>query len=141
MQDNSAIQSPIDAEAGRFCWVDLAASDAGTAKDFYCRVFGWTGSEARANGGSFTRLRLHRRDVGSLYQLNRTHLDNGVPSHWTPYIRVDDMDEVVRHVTANGGMVLVPPFVVVGIARNAVIVDPVGAHVGLWEPLAGSMHE
>jgi len=141
MRKSTAFPSPLDAEAGRFCWVDLAASDAGSAKEFYGRVFGWTGNEATANGGSFTRLSLGGRDVGSMYQLNRAHLDHGVPSHWTPYIRVDDMDEVVRRVTANGGMVLVPPFVVDGIARNALILDPVGAHVGLWEPLAGSTHE
>ena len=141
MQTVPAIQSPLDAEAGRFCWVDLAASDAGSAKDFYGLVFGWTADEARANGGSFTRLRLGGRDVGSMYQLSRAHLDHGVPSHWTPYIRVDDMDEVARRVIANGGRVLVPPFVVDGIARNALILDPVGAHVGLWEPLSGSAHE
>lgn len=135
-----AFQSPLVAEAGRFCWVDLAASDAGSAKDFYGKVFGWTANEARANGGSFMYLRLDGRDVGSLYQLNRALLDRGVPSHWTPYIRVDDMDEVGSRVIENGGTVLVPPFVVDGVARNALILDPVGAHVGLWEPLAGSAH-
>lgn len=140
MRTALAIQSPLVAEAGRFCWVDLAASDAGSAKDFYGRVFGWTANATRANGGSFMYLRLDGRDVGSLYQLNRALLDRGVPSHWTPYIRVDDMDEVGSRVIENGGTVLVPPFVVDGVARNALILDPVGAHVGLWEPLAGSAH-
>lgn len=141
MQEIPVIPSPPGAEAGRFCWVDLAASDAGSAKDFYGTVFGWTAREARANGGTFARLSLCGRDVGSMYQLSRAHLDRGVPSHWTPYIRVDGMDEVLGRVIANGGVVLVPPFVVDGVARNALILDPVGAHVGLWEPLAGSAHE
>ena len=59
------------ASAGRFCWVDLAATDAARAKAFYGQLFGWTASEHPANGGSFTRMRLSGQDVGSLYQLNR----------------------------------------------------------------------
>jgi len=31
-----------DAAPGQFCWVDLAASDAGAAKAFYGELFGWT---------------------------------------------------------------------------------------------------
>ena len=26
---------------GTFCWTDLGTTDAGTAKEFYTRVFGW----------------------------------------------------------------------------------------------------
>jgi|SRR5688572_22393853 predicted enzyme related to lactoylglutathione lyase len=126
---------------GRFCWVDLAATDAARAKDFYGQLFGWVASEQPANAGTFTRLRLSNRDVCSMYQLRGVHLDNGVPSHWTPYIRVDDMDDIVRHVASLGGRVIVPPFVVSGIARIALILDSVGAHVGLWEPVEGELEE
>ena len=37
---------------GRFCWVDLAATDAARAKDFYGRLFGWAASEQPANAGN-----------------------------------------------------------------------------------------
>ena len=30
---------------GRFCWVDLAATDAARATDFYGQVFGWASRE------------------------------------------------------------------------------------------------
>lgn len=56
-------------DAGQFCWLDLAATDAEKAKAFYGNLFGWTSYEQPANGGSFTRLRLWGQDVGSLYQL------------------------------------------------------------------------
>lgn len=121
---------------GRFCWVDLAATDAGSAKDFYGRLFGWASCEQPANGGSFTRLRLSDQDVGSVYQLRAAHLDLGVPSHWTPYVRVDDADDVARRAVSIGGKVIVRPFAVPGLARIALILDSVGAHVGLWEPMA-----
>lgn len=123
------------AGAGRFCWVDLAASDAEAAKTFYGRLFGWTSREQSANGGSFTRLRLSGRDVGSIYQLKRAQLESGVPSHWTPYVRVDGVDEAVRRAVSLGGEEMVRPFAVAGVARIALILDSVGAPVGLWEPI------
>lgn len=127
--------------AGRFCWVDLAATDAGSAKVFYEQLFGWTSCEESANGGSFTRLRSSDQDVGSIYQLKRAHVDQGVPSHWTPYIRVDSVNDATGRAISLGGSVIVRPFVVSGIARIALILDSVGAQVGLWEPIKSNMQE
>ena len=121
--------------AGCFCWVDLAASDARQAQDFYGRLFGWTAREDRVNGGVFTRLALGGREVGSVYQLQQAHLERGVPSHWTPYVRVDDIDAVTSQTAALGGELIVRPIVIADMARISIIVDPVGAHLGLWQPL------
>ena len=131
----------VNTNAGRFCWVDLAATDAARAKAFYSQLFGWTSREQPANGGSFTRMRLSGQDVGSLYQLSRDHLDRGVPSHWTPYIRVHDVGDAARRAASFDGKVIVPPFEVSGVARIALIQDSVGAHVGLWEPIEATVHE
>jgi predicted enzyme related to lactoylglutathione lyase len=127
--------SSFDQAAGCFCWVDLAASDARQAQAFYGRLFGWMACEDRANGGVFTRLQLGGREVGSVYQLQRAHLERGVPSHWTPYVRVDDVDATTLQTEALGGEVMIPPVVVADMARISIIVDPVGAHLGLWQPL------
>ena len=75
-------------------------------------LFGWTPYEHPANGGSFTRLRLWDQDVGSLYQLRRVLLDHGIPSHWTPYVRVDDVENAVQRGIALGGSIIADPFVV-----------------------------
>jgi len=122
--------------AGRFCWLDLAATDAGNAKTFYRNLFGWTSHEQLANGGSFTRLRLSDHDIGSVYQLKEALLDNGMTSHWTPYVRVNNIEQAAGRAKQFGGTVVVDPFLVSGIARIALILDSVGAVVGLWEPIA-----
>ena len=98
-------------------------------------MFCWMSSEQAADGGSFTRLRRSGQDIGSVYQLSARHLENGVPSHWTPYVRVDDIDAVVQRAVALGGEIIVRPFAVAGTARIALILDCVGAQVGLWEPI------
>jgi len=123
----------------QFCWLDLAATDADSAKAFYGKLFGWTSYEQPANGGSFTRLRLSDHDVGSLYQLREALLDHGMSSHWTPYVRVDNVSDAVQRATFLGGTMIARPFVVSGIARIALIQDSVGALVGLWEPIEASM--
>jgi predicted enzyme related to lactoylglutathione lyase len=120
---------------GRFCWLDLAATDAVSATRFYHRLFGWTAREQWANGGHFTRLQSSGQEVGSLYQLRRDLLGRGAQSHWTPYVRVLDVGETARRASEMGGAVIVRPFDVSGIARIAIIVDAVGAQVGLWESL------
>ena len=128
-------------DSGQFCWLDLAATNADRAKTFYRTLFGWTSHEQQANGGSFTRLRLSDQDVGSIYQLRETLLERGMSSHWTPYVRVNQLEDSVQRAALCGGTVIVRPFLVSGVARIALILDSVGAHVGLWEPLKASARE
>jgi uncharacterized protein len=84
-------------------------------------------------------LRLSDQDVGSIYQLREALLDHGMSSHWTPYVRVNDVKDAVRQAALLGGTVVVHPFLVSGVARIALILDSVGALVGLWEPIELNM--
>lgn len=121
-------------ELGRICRVDLAASQADCAKAFYADLFGWQAQDKSVPaGGSFTELQHGGEDVASLYQLRRRHLEAGVPSHWTPYVAVLSAEEVAARAEACGGRLIVPPFDIEGIARIALIVDSVGAPLGLWQ--------
>jgi len=121
-----------------FCWLDLAATDAQLAKRFYADAFGWHFEQQSANGGVFTRCRVAGRAVGSLYQLGPAECERGVPSHWTPYLRVEQADAAARRAVACGGRLVVAPFDVDGVARIALVQDAVGALVGLWQPQAQS---
>jgi uncharacterized protein len=123
------------ADTGRFCWMDLAATNVESAKLFYGELFGWTSREQAANGGSFIRLQSSSHDIGSVYQLRKELLDKGIASHWTPYILVKSVTDAVSRAASLGGTVIVDPFVVSGVARIALILDSVGAVVGLWEPI------
>lgn len=123
------------AQPGGFCWLDLAATDASRAKRFYTQAFGWTFHDQHANGGFFTRWTSGGREIASLYQLRRAQLEAGVPSHWTPYVLVNNVDVAVLRITEGGGRVIVAPFDVPGSARITLIEDAVGALLGLWQPL------
>lgn len=125
----------VDGGEDGFCWLDLAASDSEEARRFYSNVFGWTSIAAAANGGTFTRLLACGRDVASIYQLRASQLAAGVPSHWTPYFRVGSADATAQRMLASGARILCEPFDVERIARIALLQDPIGAVVGVLQPL------
>ncbi|MFO1270968.1 MAG: VOC family protein [Rubrivivax sp.] len=119
--------------AGSFCWLDLAATDAAAAMRFYGQAFGWRFETQAANGGHFVRCLAGGRAVASLYPLAPAQAARGVPSHWTPYLRVAAADAAVERVLSLGGHVVVAPFDVEGVARIALVEDGVGALLGLWQ--------
>lgn len=123
----------LSPEHARFYWVDLAARDADAAKSFYGILFGWRARDQSVNDGHFTRFVLGDEDVASLYQLNRHHLADGVPSHWTPYVAVNELEETALLAASLGATILVKPFDVGRIARVCLLQDPGGALFGLWQ--------
>lgn len=120
---------------GDLAWIDLAAHDAEGATRFYRELFGWTAHLQAANGGQFVRLRNAGATLGSLYQLARGDIAAGVPSHWTAYVRVTSADAAAERAVRLGGRCVVAPFEVHGAARIALIQDPDGALIGLWQDL------
>lgn len=125
-----------DTMPGRFCWLDLAASDYREAGRFYNQMFGWRPERHEANGGELYRLSHRGEGIASLYQLRPRELAGGVPSHWTPYVAVSDIEDMAARAEALGGQVVVRPFSVDGMARVSLLSDSVGALVGLWQPAA-----
>lgn len=119
---------------GAFCWADLGTTDAGAATRFYAGLFGW---EAEAlpirTGVEYTMLRLRGRDVAALYEQEAQEREAGIPPHWSSYIAVVDADEVAARVPDLGGKLLVGPFDVYDSGRMAVISDPTGGIVSLWQ--------
>lgn len=123
----------IHNQPARFRWLDLAATDTSRAAAFYEGMFGWRTNRRAANGGILHEFLAGGEAIASQYQLNERQLVSGVPSHWTPYVGVADIEAMESKVAALGGQVVVKPFSVDRIGRVSLIADSVGALVGLWE--------
>jgi predicted enzyme related to lactoylglutathione lyase len=123
----------FEGQVRRICWVDLATVDQGAAKSFYCRLFGWTVQDRRAGEGRFSTFANRGAPFASLYQLARSQIAHGVPSHWTPYVSVPDLDVAAAMAASLGGQVVIPPHDSGGLARISLIADPTGALIGLWQ--------
>src|SRR4051812_37027991 len=117
---------------GTFCWADLGTPDAAAATRFYTALFGWT-AEDRPMGpdASYTMLHADGRAVAALY--HQEAAQHG-PPHWLSYISVASATDAATRAKALGGTLLMEPFDVLDVGRMAMVQDPAGAVVALWEP-------
>jgi predicted enzyme related to lactoylglutathione lyase len=120
------------AEPGRFCWPELVTIDPEAAKRFYTEVFGWTAEDTPGGPSmTYTMLKLRGKEVGGLYA--RSERQRGMPPHWETYVAVASADEAAAKVRSLGGTVLLAPFDVMEAGRMAVLQDPTGAVLGVWQ--------
>jgi uncharacterized protein len=120
-------------EHGVPCWVDTWQPDADAAIDFYKEIFGWEAEDTMPEGvsGKHYMCRLRGRDIAAV-----ATRPEGAPdvTAWTTYLWVDDVDDTISKVTDAGGSVLKEPFGALDGGRIAIVADPTGAAIGIWQP-------
>jgi predicted enzyme related to lactoylglutathione lyase len=120
---------------GTFCWIELGTTDQGAAKQFYGSLFGWSASDfPMGPGGTYTTFMLDGRNAAAAYQLGAATQTEGVPPHWMLYVTVTSTDETAKRAGELGAKVLAGPMDVFDFGRMAVIMDPTGAAISIWEP-------
>jgi uncharacterized protein len=115
---------------GTPCWVDLFTSDPERSAAFYSAVLGWELSELGEEYGGYT---LARADGAVVAGLMRNSGDSGSPDTWSTYLATGDIEASVTKAAEAGATVLAPAMPVGALGSMAVLVDPAGAVVGLWE--------
>jgi hypothetical protein len=113
---------------GTFSWAELATSDAGAAKTFYGDIFGWSFEDNPIGDGQVYTMAT--RDGGTVAAL----FSSEQPPHWNCYVTVASADESAAKAGELGANVVQPAFDVLDVGRMAIIVDPQGAGLCLWEP-------
>ncbi|MFE4703294.1 VOC family protein [Streptomyces sp. NPDC056738] len=122
---------------GTPCWIDLMVPDQRAALDFYCDLFGWQGEVGPPETGGYAVCTLKGRPVAGIMKAmnpDGTVPDPLPPTAWTTYLSTDNIDATVKSATDAGGTVMMGPTDVMDLGRMAVITDPTGAAVGLWQP-------
>lgn len=115
---------------GTPCWVDIQCADLGASQAFYADLLGWEYDQMVVGDiGGYPVATVEGDRVAGLMPA----MEDGGPQMWSTHIAVADADETAAKVTAAGGQVLAPPFEVPGLGRAAVIADPGGAVLEIWE--------
>jgi predicted enzyme related to lactoylglutathione lyase len=126
----------MDHPEGLFGWVDLSATDVDAAQAFYGGLFGWTFEDVPTPmGPSYTMCSLDGRVVAGIGPQPPGMEEAAVPSMWNSYVIVGDVEATCEAATAAGGQVVMPAMDVMTQGRMAVLLDPSGAAVGLWQPI------
>lgn len=111
-------------------WVDLMSSDPEASVAFYGGLFGWTAEEPNPDFGGYRNFLLDGERVAGLMQAQP-----GEPAElWSVYLRVDDAEATVAKADAAGVPVFVPAMRLADLGSMAVIADPGGAMIGMWQP-------
>jgi hypothetical protein len=76
-------------------------------------------------------LKLGERTVGALFQMGSEQA--GMPPHWSAYVAVASADQAAKQAATLGARIVMEPFDVMEHGRMAVIQDPQGAMVALWQ--------
>jgi predicted enzyme related to lactoylglutathione lyase len=119
---------------GTFCWPELGTTDHEAARRFYGTLFGWESSDSPMGPGEiYTIFKLGGRDVAALYTLRQEQKDQGVPPHWMAYVAVENADESAKKAESLGATLIMQPFDVMEHGRMAIVRDPQGAVLCLWQ--------
>lgn len=119
---------------GSFCWIELGTTDQNAAKQFYGSLFGWTPNDSPMGPNEYyTVFNLDGRKAGGCYSLMPDQQAMGIPPHWLLYVAVTSADETAAKVVPAGGKILKAPFDVMEHGRMAILQDPTGAVLALWQ--------
>ena len=122
--------------AGVPCFVDTLTADVEAAKAFYGGIFGWEfagpGSMPGDPPGEYFVARVGGDDVAGLGTPPAQGGD-GMPTAWNTHVAVQSADAAAARAAAAGGSVLVEPFDAPPAGRMAVIADPTGGVLCVWE--------
>ena len=118
---------------GALAWIELETTDLDRARKFYGDLFGWDGGEVESPGqpGPYLVFTSNGERVAGATETPLSQL----PASWCPSFAVPEVDLATAVATEHGGVVMVEP-TDMPVGRQSVLVDPVGAVVGLLGPVS-----
>jgi uncharacterized protein len=119
------------APVGAPCWVELFTSDPDKSRAFYGELFGWKSDDPNPELGNY--FNFFKDDIqvaGGMTNDGST----GTPDVWSVYLASVDAAATVDAASAHGGQVVVPVMPVMDLGTMAVVTDPGGAAIGVWQP-------
>jgi len=109
---------------GKFVWNDLLTNDVDAAREFYGKLFGWTFLQL----GRYTVIQNNGRSIGGMVEI-KGDPDKPNAARWLCTLSVDDVDEAVALLIAEGGIVNEGPLELLNRGRGALVRDPLGAQL------------
>ena len=116
--------------ANTFCHIELTTGDVAAAKAFYGELFDWKLDDMDMGDDSYTLIDTGEEPGGGMM----APPSEGHPPAWTVYVKVDDVAASTARAEELGGQVHVPKTPIPGHGFFALIQDPTGGVIGVWEP-------
>jgi uncharacterized protein len=114
---------------GVFSWVDVTSKDFEASRKFYTDMFGWQIDPGPEEFGGYSMAIVNGHPVAGISPI----MSPEAPSVWSNYVDVANVDETVAKALAAGGSTIVEPMDVADMGRMAMLSDPEGGVIGLWQ--------
>jgi predicted enzyme related to lactoylglutathione lyase len=122
---------------GQYLWHELLTTDPAAGAGFYSKVFGWKAQPFEGHA-DYTMLAHEKGPVGGARIVGKDSLADTAGPNWLTYVGVPDLAAALATATTHGGQVIHPITELPSNGgRYAVIADPQGATIGLYEPGSG----
>ena len=118
-------------ETGNPCWADVMTSDIAATRAFYGALLGWESDEPNEEFGGYVNF---TKDGSRIAGAMTNQSGGAVPDVWSIYVAVADADATVEAAKQAGASVMVEPLAVGTLGSMAVVTDPTGAVIGMWQP-------
>lgn len=124
---------------GHFVWHDLLTKDPKAAIAFYTEVVGWKTQPFTEGGKSDYAMWVGSQGpLGGVMKLKAQAAKMGATPTWMGHVQVESVDATAALAKKLGGKVQTAPTDIPNVGRFAVIADPQGASLSIFEP-SGAM--
>ncbi len=114
--------------ANPFVHLELNTPDLAKAKEFYGKLFNWTFTDNDMGGGMvYSTFKPDDGPGGGVMSMPQA------PTHWLPYIGVDDLKASTQKAKSLGATVLMENQEVPNMGWFSIFNDPTGAMVAIWQ--------
>jgi uncharacterized protein len=118
--------------ANPFSYLELHSADAAKARAFYTELFGWKTKDTQIPGGVYTEVDTQQGIPAGMITRRA-----GWPGGWLAYVQVASLDESLERAKGLGAKLVQPRGEVPGEGFFAVVEDPAGVAIGLFERKKG----
>jgi predicted enzyme related to lactoylglutathione lyase len=128
--------NPCPPKTGDFSWNELISSNTAASGEFYSKLFGWQiipfeNPGAPSGMPPYLIFKTDTKPMGVGGMMQAMH--PSIPTHWTPYVVVENADTSLAKALELGAKVCVPVMAIPNVGRIACIMDPQGAIIGFHE--------
>ena len=114
-------------------WLDVVSHDIATTTTFLEQLFGWSETNRLdIDGNDYLFFADSGRPMHGAEQIRP---DQG-SARWTVFVVTPDARSLVARAEASGGKVSLAPTPLAHLGIIAMVTDPLGATLGIWQPLA-----
>jgi uncharacterized protein len=122
--------STVAQKVGKFVWHEQVSDNPKQAQEFYTQLFGWGTEVFKPGEVDYTMITSGGQSHGGFSKA----LEGAPPPHWLSHVRVENFDETIEKAKGAGGKLAAGPFEMGEVGRMAIIADPQGAYVSVYQP-------